>query len=98
MIYRLTLLNFTAETVEFELHCSKGTYVRTLVDDVGEVLGCGAHVISLRRLTVGAFTANQMIFIDCLRAEHIPDSSTNLDHYLLPIESALAHWQGINRP
>lgn len=97
-IYRLTLLNFTADSVEFELHCSKGTYVRTLVDDMGEVLNCGAHVITLRRLTVGAFTAHQMITLDQLRAEQLADSPANLDHYLLPIESALAHWPALSVP
>ena len=98
MIYRLTLLNFTAETVDFELHCSKGTYVRTLVDDVGEALGCGAHVAALRRLTVGSFTANQMLTLDHLRAEPSSDSAARLDHYLLPIESALAHWPALMVP
>ena len=58
-IFRLTVLNFTADSVQFELHCSKGTYVRTLVDDFGEVLGCGAHVTQLRRIGVGAFTCSR---------------------------------------
>lgn len=95
-IYRLTVLNFTTDSVEFELHCSKGTYVRTLVDDFGEALGCGAHVISLRRLTVGSFSAEQMIGIDRLRAEQAASSASSLDRYLLPVEAALAHWPALS--
>ena len=91
-VYRLTILNFTADVVQFELHCSKGTYVRTLVDDFGEALGCGAHVTELRRLTVGAFSSEQMISLDALQNECAASSAEGLDHHLLPVQSALAHW------
>lgn len=97
-IYRLTLLKFTPDTVEFEVHCSKGTYVRTLVDDFGQSLGCGAHVIALRRLTVGTFSSEQMLSLDNLRAEQIATSSHHLDRYLLPVESALTHWPALTVP
>src|SRR5260221_13450091 len=52
MIHALILLEYCNEIVHFELRCSKGTYVRTIVDDFGELLGCGAHVTVLRRLDV----------------------------------------------
>jgi tRNA pseudouridine55 synthase len=91
-IFRLTVLDFSADTVRFELHCSKGTYVRTLVDDFGEALGCGAHVTELRRLTVGGFSSEQMIGLDALQTLAEAGPPENLDRYLLPMQSALAHW------
>ncbi len=91
-IYRLTVLKFAEEWIQFEVHCSKGTYVRTLVDDFGEALGCGAHVTELRRLGVGDFSAGQMISLDHLQAEHESTAAESLDRYLLPVQSALAHW------
>ncbi len=91
-IFRLTVLNFTADSVQFELHCSKGTYVRTLVDDFGEILGCGAHVTQLRRIGVGAFTDDQMISLEALQILSEAGSMEALDRHLLPMQSALAHW------
>lgn len=90
-VHRLTLLQHTADTVQFELHCSKGTYVRTLVDDFGEALGCGAHVTQLRRLSVGAFSAEQMISLAALEEASVD----SLEQFLLPVESALAQWPQI---
>ena len=49
-IYSNTLVAFAGDELELEIHCSKGTYVRTLAEDLGSVLGCGAHVVALRRL------------------------------------------------
>ena len=54
-IHRLELLGFAGADVELAVHCSKGTYVRTLAEDIGEVLGCGAHVVALRRTGTGPF-------------------------------------------
>src|SRR3990167_5521161 len=59
-IYELTVLSIENNHVNFTVKCSKGTYVRTLVDDVGEVLECGAHVTQLRRISVGPYLENQM--------------------------------------
>lgn len=95
-VYQLTVLKFVGDRVQFEMHCSKGTYVRTLVDDFGEALGCGAHVTELRRLTVGAFTASQMVSLDQLRAECEAGRAEGLDHHLLPVQSALAHWPALH--
>ncbi|AWH90420.1 tRNA pseudouridine(55) synthase TruB [Buchnera aphidicola (Melanaphis sacchari)] len=47
--------------VKLEVHCSKGTYIRTLIEDLGEILNCGAHVIALRRLQVGLFPFNRLV-------------------------------------
>jgi len=67
-IYELKIISFKNNHVDFTVRCSKGTYVRTLVDDVGEKLGCGAHVTQLRRLSVGQFLENQMMTMEQLIA------------------------------
>ncbi len=91
-VHQLKILNFTADTVQFELHCSKGTYVRTLVEDFGESLGCGAHVIALHRTQVGNFNSGQMISLDALQALRENLTVEDLDKFLLPMETALSHW------
>jgi len=90
-IYELNVLDFENSTVTFEVSCSKGTYVRTLVDDFGESLGCGAHVIHLRRSTVGHFQMDQMNSLEKL--ENINDK--DLMNYLLPLESIVGNWPAI---
>jgi len=54
-IHELTLEHFEGRDLRLTVHCSKGTYVRTLAEDIGELLGCGAHLTGLRRLAIGAF-------------------------------------------
>jgi tRNA pseudouridine55 synthase len=55
-IYELTLVNFDSASLELEVACSKGTYIRTLAEDIGESLGCGGHVEALRRTGVGGLS------------------------------------------
>lgn len=90
-IYQLQLLGFNANDnlVEFEVHCSKGTYVRTLVADIGEELGCGAHVVALRRLEAGPYLEDQMVAFDKLQEFAEQCAYPELDKFLLPIESIL---------
>lgn len=87
-IYELKLLRWAQDTLELEVHCSKGTYIRNLVDDIGMVLGCGAYVTALRRLEVGIYRAEQMITIEQL--QNINDAA-ELKKLLLPIDSCLSH-------
>ncbi len=72
--------------IEIEVKCSKGTYIRTLAEDIGEALGCGAHLSALRRTSAGGFDAAQCITLEQLEAieEH-----KRLDA-LLPIESLVS--------
>ena len=88
-IKKLQLLNFDTEkkTFSLEVHCTKGTYIRTLADDIGEVLGCGAHVIELRRLQVANFLVEQMISLESLILLKERDAFTEMDSLLLPAES-----------
>lgn len=69
-IYELTLLKLDAEafTATFEILCSGGTYVRTLIHDLGAALGCGAHMTSLRRTAAAGFTEMDAIALDAVDA------------------------------
>jgi tRNA pseudouridine55 synthase len=78
-----------------DVHCSKGTYVRTLAEDIGAVLGCGGHVIGLRRTGVGPYVEPDSRFVTLDELETMADRDTGLaemDALLLPLESALDHW------
>ncbi|CAM3276145.1 tRNA pseudouridine(55) synthase TruB [Rhodothermus bifroesti] len=58
-IYAFTLLARAGADVTFQVHCSKGTYIRSLVHDFGQALGCGAHLVSLRRLRSGPYRVEE---------------------------------------
>lgn len=78
--------------LRFELRCSKGTYVRTLVEDLGKVLGCGAHVTMLRRLRVGPYPVDEMATLDELGALREQGGFESLDRKLLPLSTSVADW------
>ncbi len=89
-IKELTLLELKNNTMRLEIRATKGTYIRTLVEDIGEALGCGAHVVELRRLGSGPYTAEQMLSFEIL--EHILEQEgiKKLESYLLPVETSVA--------
>jgi len=80
------------DRLEFEVACTKGTYVRSLVEDVGEVLGCGAHVIGLRRLSAGPYPAERMMTLEQLGDIKAEGGFEALDDYLLPLSTSVADW------
>ncbi len=88
-VHMLQLIELNGGLVKLEMRCSKGTYVRTIVADIGELLGCGAHVIELRRLAVGPYQATQMITLTTLQELAAKNDYKSLDQLLLPIESML---------
>jgi tRNA pseudouridine55 synthase len=88
-IYKLQLLEFSDNLVRLRVHCSKGTYVRTLIVDIGESLGCGAHVVALRRSMVGPYDESKMVTLDRLRQLSSNNNYEELDRFLLPIDSIL---------
>ena len=91
-IARLELLALQEDRATLEVACSKGTYVRTLVEDLGARLGCGAHVAELRRTQAGPFGLAQAISLEELEAAHAEGGSAALDRFLLPVDSGLEHW------
>ena len=93
-IHRFDVLRCEGDRIEVEVLCSKGTYVRTLAEDLGTALGCGASVLSLRRIGVGPFTADDMMAMKTLEslAETGPSA---LDASLLPMEAAVSHWPSV---
>jgi len=93
-IFELELVSFEAPVAELRVHCTKGTYVRTLIEDIGEQLGCGAHVIGLRRNGVGPFDDTNMIDMEGLEAV-ASEGHYALDQLLLPMESGLTQWPDV---
>ncbi|TWI50863.1 tRNA pseudouridine55 synthase [Pseudomonas duriflava] len=91
-IARLELVALIDDRATLNVACSKGTYVRTLVEDLGQVLGCGAHVAELRRTQAGPFTLAQSISLETLEEAHAQGGSEALDALLLPVDSGLEHW------
>ncbi len=91
-IHELQLLDFSPPQVELRVHCSKGTYVRTLVEDIGEVLGCGAHVCGLRRTGLGPFDDSAMYDMATLEGLAEAEGYPGLERLLLPVEAGLAQW------
>ncbi len=88
-IFKFELLAFDGQDARFIVHCSKGTYIRTLIDDLGEILGCGAYVTGLHRTQVGPFTAAQMQTTEALEPLNQAGDWQALDQLLLPMDWAL---------
>ena len=87
IIYQLKLLNYALNTLKLEVRCSKGTYIRTLIEDIGSCLGCGAHVTALRRLSVGDYSVDQSSRLSDIESLSLQKRRTAL---VLPMESALS--------
>ncbi len=91
-IYENLLLGLEGDCLELEIHCSKGTYVRSIAEDLGAAMGCGAHVTALRRLSAGPFELTEALSFEDL--EERKDSG-ELDAALQPVESAVRTWPEI---
>ena len=85
-IHELNLLGHDADSINLDVLCSKGTYIRTLAQDIGEELDCGAHLSYLRRTEVAPFDCSKIYTIEEL--ESLAEEN-QLDNTLLPIDSAL---------
>lgn len=91
-ISSLELLELDGELLRLRVSCSKGTYIRTLAEDIGRELGCGAHVAGLRRTVAGPFDLSRSVTLDELIALHDEQGSEALDQYLLPSDAGLLDW------
>ncbi|QHQ20618.1 tRNA pseudouridine(55) synthase TruB [Pectobacterium brasiliense] len=101
-VYELQFIRWEGDELELEIHCSKGTYIRTIIDDLGEKLGCGAHVIYLRRLQVATYPTERMVTLEQLAAlseqaqtQELPISQS-LDPLLMPMESPVIDFPEVN--
>ena len=93
-ILALELIGFGQDELTLDVHCSKGTYVRTLVEQIGETLGCGAHVTALRRTGLGPFTDQPMVTMEQVEAA-AEQGLGALDDLLLPPEAGLVGWPSV---
>ena len=91
-IFELNLVSFDGQSVELDVHCSKGFYIRSLAVDLGAELGCGAHVTKLRRTSVGKFHIEDSINIHDLTAMN------NLKQHeqLLPLDAGIDAMQAVS--
>ena len=89
----IELLELAGDRLSLRITCGSGTYVRSLVRDLGEALGCGAHVTALQRLWVAPFQAAAMHRLDALQALVASDGEGALEALLLPVEAGLAGWR-----
>lgn len=87
-IYELRLLDVRENEIDIAVKCTKGTYIRSLVEDIGEVLGCGAHVVALRRTLAAGFTLANVHAVPDLEAMRARDES--LDSLLVEPDAALS--------
>jgi len=94
-VHSIELLAASGDEIRLRIVCGSGTYVRSIVRDVGEALGCGAHVVALRRLWVEPFTEPRMHALEELRQLSQGQGEEALDRLLLPIEAALIRWPRI---
>ena len=94
-IHSIDFIDFEAQTFTLEVACSKGTYIRSLIEDIGAALGCGAHVIGLRRIGFAHFDIDQSISFEQLEQLH-SDDFTQLDAKLLPSEDMLPKFRRID--
>lgn len=91
-VHSIELAAFEGDLVYLRITCGSGTYVRSIVRDLGEVLGCGAHVLTLRRSWVDPFRQPRMSTLDELRALADAEGEDALDALLLPVDAGLVEW------
>ncbi|MBS3786163.1 MAG: tRNA pseudouridine(55) synthase TruB [Gammaproteobacteria bacterium] len=95
IIHALRLEEFGDNTLSLFVRCSKGTYIRTLVSDIGERLGCGAHVDTLRRVSLGPFEYPQMMELAALEELATREGVSAVEELLQPIDAGLAGWPSV---
>ncbi|GAC29434.1 tRNA pseudouridine(55) synthase TruB [Brumicola pallidula] len=102
-VHSLVVLRYENNQLDMQVACSKGTYIRTLVDDLGQALGCGAHVTMLRRTKVADYPSQNMITVEKLQSlsedlsiDRQFRTFDKLDALLLPTDTAVANLPAFN--
>lgn len=95
--HEITLESLSATEFTLRVHSSKGAYIRTLIEDIGEVIGCGAVVIELRRIGLGPWSMDEQSSyrLEDLEAIAAEGGIESLDHVILPIDSALGAYPSV---
>ncbi len=91
-VQAIEVLALEGEQLSLRVTCGSGTYIRSIARDLGELLGCGAHITGLRRLWVEPFLSPKMIGLDALREVAESGDEAALQHWLLPIQEGLVHF------
>jgi tRNA pseudouridine55 synthase len=94
-IYSNELLSLDRSVFELGVHCSKGTYIRTLVADIGSCLGCGAHVTQLRRTSHGKFLLDNAVSLDALIQMQEAGNVEGMDGLLISIDALLSELRAV---
>lgn len=93
-VHELRLLSLEGDQLSFAVRCSKGTYVRTLLEDIAEKLGTCGHVTALRRTAAGPYSEDDMVTMEQLEAT-VADGVEALDEALRPADSVLPDWPAV---
>lgn len=88
-IHQLTFLGFCDDGIRLRVHCSKGTYIRTLCKDIGEKLGCGGCMAALRRISAGEYAIEEAVPLETLL------ETENPEQYLRPVETMFRNYPAI---
>ena len=94
-IHRLELLDFEGDEMVLEVDCTKGTYIRTLAEDIGIALGCLGHVAELHRIKAGPYTEHQSYTLEQLEEIRDGGGHAALDELLLPLDTSVSDWPQI---
>ncbi len=89
VIYKLELVEYVPPFLQLDIHCSSGTYIRSIAHDLGAAMGCGGHITQLRRTAVDQFNIADAVRLDELTPENIAD-------YLLPPDTAVSTFPRLN--
>jgi tRNA pseudouridine55 synthase len=95
-ILRYDALEYEGDLLKVDIECTKGTYVRSLAEDLGKALGCGAHVAELRRIKSGPYELAESVTVAELEKIKEEEGLALLDALLLPVESSIEDWPAIN--
>ena len=92
VIHALTLSAWAPPECELDVHCSAGTYIRSLAHDLGQALGCGAHLAGLRRTASGPFQVDAAVGLDAFQADCAAGAWTR---WLRPMDAAVPDWPAV---
>ena len=97
-VYKIELVNVGNGELELDIACSKGTYIRTIADDLGQELGCGAHIIKLHRTQAGVFEEADCISSKELAMEKASMGLDKIDQHLIPMDQAILDLPEVKLP